>query len=193
MEEKTTDKSLDQEIAEFQDNKQMIPLQDVEGCPEKYKPELRRLCEEYLSYLNKRTKVDDELKKLKAAEELAEKSIIRFLETINSTGMNFTDLGNFSKKDAIHANLLKENELRLFQYFKAQRREKEFFEVKPRMGNLNTEIRELIKHAEHKEGGLNKKENLELPPGVTYFKKIKMGITKRNHQFQIQEEKNVRN
>lgn len=183
QEHNQNDEELDQKIQEYQLNKHLMPLETIEGCPEEYKPELRRLCEEYLSLLNERTDLDEELKKLKVAEEITHNNLCRFLDTINSTGMNFSDLGNFSKKESYYANLLKENETRLFQFYKAQRREKEFFEVKPRTVNLNAEIRELIKEAEFKEGGLEKTGNLELPPGVTYFKKTKIGITKRNHQF----------
>jgi len=179
------DEALNKKLEHFQSTKQMIPIQATEGCPAEYQSELRRLSEVFLDATNKRQKADEELKKLKASEESAEKQMIRFLDSINSTGIEFADLGNFSKKESIHANILQSNEPQVFDYYKSQRREKEFFEVKLRKGNLDHEIRSLIIEAEHKEGGLEKSGNLQLPPGITIFKKMKIGVTKRNHQFEL--------
>ena len=163
---------------------------DTDQNPDQEPPftaSIQKFAEDYLGKYNRYLIAKAHMEELKSESDQAEAAMIRFAKQVGfdaKTEITLPNIGKFAIKEKFVANILKDNILTVFAFFKEQGREKEFFELAIRKSKLNEFVKEQIVLA------VKTQEKPSFPDGLTVVPLKSVSISQRNPQFGLESEKN---
>jgi hypothetical protein len=187
------EKEIDKEIQDYQKNKpEMSVVGDMDEMLKNnaFGKKFKTYAENYLQSCNKYKKAKAIADDLKVESDAAGAAMINYAKELGvlttEINLQYDGMATFKIKESYFGNVLKENRAKVFTFFKQQRREKEFFELKERQSNFNAYVKEKLEECKrNKKGGedLIKEVELNLPEGLTLGRKHKITLSNRNDDF----------